>query len=300
MLRRTLMLAALVMVFVTITAGQAMAQTGRFARDRVYDIEQLKPGIFLVPGGGGNTTVRVTDQGVIVVDTKNPGQKFFDDLMTQIRKVTNQPVRYAFAHHHHFDHAGNTGRFNQAGAQTIMQTKEFGYQVQRNPNFEAAGVPEEKPVAPTVTYEREHIVRLGNVEERAYHFGGGHTGADTIVYFPDVRVVHIGDNYSGPGALPGMDAAYGGGLVGLQAIYKGLLKLDWDIAVPGHTEPAKRSDIEEISKKLDTLVARAVDLIRKGVAKDQLFTQLNTEDIGWNVTRLPASLYDELAALAMK
>jgi hypothetical protein len=48
------------------------------------------------------------------------------------------------------------------------------------------------------------------------------------------------------------------------------------------------------------VVARAVDLIRKGVPKDQLFTQLKTDDIGWNVTRLPASLYDELAALATR
>src|SRR5437870_746099 len=33
-------------------------------------IKQIKPGLYMVTGAGGNSTVRVTDQGVILVDTK--------------------------------------------------------------------------------------------------------------------------------------------------------------------------------------------------------------------------------------
>src|SRR5437868_2947707 len=70
-------------------------------------IKQIKPGIYMVTGAGGNSTVRVTDQGVILVDTKNLGDQFYNDLVAQIKTVTPQPVKYAFVTHVHQDHAGN-------------------------------------------------------------------------------------------------------------------------------------------------------------------------------------------------
>src|SRR5262245_39567890 len=38
-------------------------------------IKQVKPGVYMVINGGGNSTVRVTDEGVILVDTKNLGDQ---------------------------------------------------------------------------------------------------------------------------------------------------------------------------------------------------------------------------------
>src|SRR5678816_1005343 len=80
-------------------------------------IKQVKPGLYMVTGFGGNSTVRVTDQGVILVDTKNLGEPVYNDLVAQIKTVTSQPVKYVFITHVHQDHAGNIGRFVQAGAQ---------------------------------------------------------------------------------------------------------------------------------------------------------------------------------------
>src|SRR6185369_5570028 len=45
-------------------AAQAQAQA----------IKMVKPGLYMVTGAGGNSTVRVSDQGVILVDTKNLGE----------------------------------------------------------------------------------------------------------------------------------------------------------------------------------------------------------------------------------
>src|SRR5262249_37659969 len=59
-------------------------------------IKQVKPGVYMVINGGGNSTVRVTDQGVLLVDTKNLGEQFYNDLLAQIKTVTPQPVKYAF------------------------------------------------------------------------------------------------------------------------------------------------------------------------------------------------------------
>ena len=81
--------------------------------------KQVKPGLYMVINGGGNSTFRVTDQGVILVDTKNLGDQFYNDLMAQIKTVTTQPVKYVFITHVHQDHSGNIGKFVQAGAQVI-------------------------------------------------------------------------------------------------------------------------------------------------------------------------------------
>src|SRR5262245_24871981 len=82
-------------------------------------IKQVKPGVYMVINGGGNSTVRVTDQGVILVDTKNLGDQFYNDLLAQIKTVTPQPVKYAFVTHVHQDHSGNIERFQKAGVPVI-------------------------------------------------------------------------------------------------------------------------------------------------------------------------------------
>src|SRR5438132_6557086 len=82
-------------------------------------VKQVKPGVYMVINGGGNSTVRVTDQGIILVDTKNLGDQFYNDLVAQIKTVTSQPVKYVFVTHVHQDHAGNIGKFVQAGVPVI-------------------------------------------------------------------------------------------------------------------------------------------------------------------------------------
>src|SRR5262249_1606168 len=96
-------------------AGRGAAQ----AAPAGQAIKQIKPGLYMVTGAGGNSTVRVTDQGVLLVDTKNLGDQFYNDLLAQIKTVTPQPVKYAFITHVHQDHSGNIERFAKAGTQVI-------------------------------------------------------------------------------------------------------------------------------------------------------------------------------------
>jgi hypothetical protein len=63
-----------------------------------------------------------------------------------------------------------------------------------------------------------------------------------------------------------------------------ILKLDFDVVVPGTGTTVTRADLETFKKKLDTLVSRAVELAKKGVPKDQLMAQLKTDDLGFQLT----------------
>ena len=73
----------------------------------------------MITGAGGNATVRVTSQGLIVVDGKLPGQANYDALMALIKSISDQPVKYLIVTHHHADHTGNSQRFLDAGVQIV-------------------------------------------------------------------------------------------------------------------------------------------------------------------------------------
>ena len=75
-----------------------------------------------ITGGGANTLIRVTNQGLIVVDTKNPPPSPDDNyarVMEEIKSVTTQPVKFVINTHHHPDHVGNNQKFIDAGAQVV-------------------------------------------------------------------------------------------------------------------------------------------------------------------------------------
>ena len=58
----------------------------------IEKIRQLKPNLHMVTGGGANTLIRVTGEGLIVVDTKNPGDENYRRLMEEIASVSSAPV----------------------------------------------------------------------------------------------------------------------------------------------------------------------------------------------------------------
>jgi len=89
------------------------------AGQTVEKIRQLKPNLYMITGGGANTLIRVTPEGLIVVDTKNPGDDNYNRVMEEIKSVSNLPVKYVFNTHHHPDHVGTNQKFIDAGAQVV-------------------------------------------------------------------------------------------------------------------------------------------------------------------------------------
>jgi len=96
-------------------------------------------------------------------------------------------------------------------------------------------------------------------------------------------------------ATPVVDFANGGSALGWTKMLDGVLSLDFEQAIPGRGEPKSRADVQAFRAKFDTLVKRASDAIKSGATKDQLASQVKTDDLGWQFQ--PAffgSLYDEL------
>src|SRR5208337_4579107 len=110
------------------------------------------------------------------------------------------------------------------------------------------------------------------------HFGNAHTSGDTVVYFPNLKVVAVGDLFA---PTPDPDFSAGGSLVGWGPVLAQILKLDFDVVVPSTGPTVTRAVLEAFKAKIENLVSRAAELVRKGVPKDQLMAQLKTDDLGW-------------------
>jgi len=238
-------------------------------------IKQVKPGLYMVTGLGGNSTVRVTNEGIILVDTKNLGQANYDALMQQIRTVSQAPVRYVFITHHHQDHSGNIGPAQAAGAEVIVHE---GLNKALETYKAAQGTPERSKVS----YATTRKVKVGNASAEARFFGPAHTSGDTWVYFPDVRVIATGDSFVA--TAPNADYPFGGSVVEWVKALDQVLKLDFDTAIPGHgNDPLTKADVQKFRDNLNTIVTRGRELVKKGTPKDQLMANLKTDDLGWTL-----------------
>jgi cyclase len=278
---RSLVLAAAVVAVCGVgSLAQAPAPgAGRGGGQPVQPIQMIKPGLYLVPGGGSNSIVRVTPEGVILVDTKMPGEANYTALMQQIRTVTPLPVKTVIVTHHHADHTGNNDRFIAAGAEVIghavLASSLDSYQF------------DPKPAKPTTTYDgRERVVRLGGVEVRVLHLGRAHTGGDSVVYFPDVKVIATSDAVTTGATGPLADYAGGGSFVGFAPVLEEMMKLDFDTAIPGAGPLITKADVATFWTKIQTVIGRAKELVKAGVPADQLLKQIKTDDLGW-APRIP-------------
>jgi cyclase len=256
------------------------------AGQTVEKIRTLKPNLYMITGGGANTLVRVTNDGLIVVDTKNPGDENYNRVMEEIRSVSNLPVKFVLNTHHHPDHVGTNQKFIDAGAQ-VVGLEALKKHMASDPRTK------EIPGLPSITFARDYVLKLGGAEVHAHSFGRGHTGDDTMVYFPDLKVVMVSDQI--PNAAPIVDFANGGSAVEWTQILDGVLKLDFEMAIPGRGEPKSRAEVQQFRTQFASLVSRASDAIKAGATRDDLASRVKTDDLGWQLNpQFFGQLYDEL------
>ena len=141
-------------------------------------VDKVANDFYVVRGEGGNTSVYVTDESLIVVDPKF--ERNHDELVAKIGALSNKPVRYVINTHAHGDHTG--GNLQMAPAVII------GHR-----NAAASMVKGKLPGPPQLTYSDEIQVSSGGKEIIGYHYGRCHTDGDTFVYFPALKVLSTGD-----------------------------------------------------------------------------------------------------------
>ena len=191
----------------------------------VGKIQKVKDNLYTIYGQGGNSTVFVTANGVVLVDTKlaNNGQAILD----QVKKVTDKPITHIINTHSHGDHNGSNDFFP---ATVEIVAHENGIPRVRE-QFKAAphGIPDRG-------YDDKMSLFRGDERVDLYHFGSAHTDNDTFVVFRNARVMHTGDTFAGK-APPFIDRNSGGsGVAYPDTLAKAAREVkDVERVIPGHS-----------------------------------------------------------------
>lgn len=211
---------------------------------------------------GSNAGFIVGSNGVAVVDTfvsVEPAK----ELLAEIRKVTNLPVRYVINTHYHLDHTGGNGVFAEAGATILAHRNLYGWLRTENLKFFGANPkPEDKArvealVLPNMVYSDAVDLYLGSrlVQVR---YMLGHTGGDSVVLVPDANVVFGGDliwQHHLPNLIDASTQPW------IQTLDKLLAEHPSATFVSGHGDVATSGDVRDFREYLTTL--------RADVGKDQ-------------------------------
>ena len=96
----TALIAAGAVSYVVAQQGQKPMEVG---------VEKLKDNLFVLTGGGGNTTVFVQSNGITVVDTKNPG--WGAPILAKIKELSPKPITTVINTHTHGDHVSGNVEF---------------------------------------------------------------------------------------------------------------------------------------------------------------------------------------------
>jgi len=235
-MRRTAVLGLLIAVGVVATMSRPVAQAN------VAGIANVKGNLYVITGGGGNTAAYVTDDGVVLVDTKNPG--WGDAILTQVGTVTDKPVSIIINTHTHGDHVGSNIDFD--ASVNVVAHANTKANMERMDAFQSASG---HGYLPRETYTDRMTLLDGDEAIDLYHFGHGHTNGDTIVVFRSLGVAHTGDLFAWKG-VPYIDVNNGGSGVSypktLLAAADGISGID--MVIPGHSPVMTWADFREFGE----------------------------------------------------
>ena len=149
----------------------------------------------MISGNGSNSVLRLSANGLILVDGKLPGN--YDALRARVKK--NLGSAYSGPDSHRAAMSLSTG-INAKFVENGTPHRRAG-KCQTESRLPAI-LPARSTAPRVVTYEREYQIRLGGVEAQLMHFGNAYSNGDTVVYFPNLKVVAIGDLFASDAHIP--------------------------------------------------------------------------------------------------
>ena len=189
----------------------------------------------------GNTTAMVTTEGVILVDDKFPAD--VDNIVAEVKTITNQPIKYVVNTHHHGDHSGGNAKLQAMGVQVVTSEQARQYMVDGK-----------QPGLSNVAFENHMHLYLGGKNVELYYFGKSHTGGDIVAYFPAQNAIAMGDMFTFGDPTPQLiDYAGGGSAKEWTATVDNALKLNFATVVPGHGVVTTRGELVKFRASTVTL-----------------------------------------------
>jgi glyoxylase-like metal-dependent hydrolase (beta-lactamase superfamily II) len=248
----------LILLISLLPVGSAFAQQD-FSKVQMK-LTKVGGTVYMLEGAGGNIGVSVGEDGIVLVDDQ------FAPLAPKIREalkgITDKPIKFVLNTHFHGDHTGGNAQFG-AEAPIIAQENVRKRLKEGGVVAGSEAKPAPKEALPVITFNDRATVHLNGEDIRAIHFPHGHTDGDSIIFFPQSNVVHMGDDFVTYG-FPFVDVRSGGSVSGMIAgVEKALSLAPPDVKViPGHGPLSTPEDVRkfvQMLKETRALVAQAAD-----------------------------------------
>jgi cyclase len=232
-----------------------------------FTTHQLKPNVYWIEGGGGNSGVIIGDKGVIVIDAKTTpagGKELLDD----IAKITPKPVTTVILTHSDGDHVNGLAAF-PAGITIIAHE---GNKKEQEAALAAGGrgAPPAGHLPTRVVTKNKENLKIDGVKLEVLHWAPAHTSGDLVVYLPSEQIVFTGDIIAAQFPDPLIHLEKDGSSEGWITTAKGIVGLGAGQFVPGHGMVQTKADIQARLTRSEEKRAKIKQLVAQGKSLDEI------------------------------
>jgi cyclase len=227
----------------------------------------LTKNLHVIFGYGGNILVSIGKDGTLIVDSQFPD--ISSVILEKINELGGEKVDFIINTHFHFDHAEGNRAYGPMGANIYAHENTLDY-FKNGTYINLVSIvwpqqPYEEEAIPDILYKEKLSLNINDHMIEVLHFGPAHTTGDSIIYFKDANVIHLGD-VGNLEVAPFIDVDNGGSIHGMIHSLEKVLNIinEKTIVVPGHGEIADKSIIENYLKNLIQVKNKIQILISEG------------------------------------
>ncbi|MEO9887099.1 MAG: MBL fold metallo-hydrolase [Balneola sp.] len=215
--------------------------------------QKINERLYILKASNYNTNIGifVSNDEIVLVDPMS-GFNNHENLLDEIRTISNKPIKYVINTHNHLDHSGANEFFKDLGATIISQS-----------NSEYTSALHQR------TFDNSFSLELGDETVELFHISA-HTFNDALVYFKESNVIFMGDTYM-TNSYPHF--YYGGGSTGLIEIIAKTLSLgdEQTLVIPAHGKlTSTKAELETYKSNSEKWIHRISELHREGLSTDQM------------------------------